>query len=647
MGDSLKLTKDKHHRSSSSLSGVVLDGTRSERKLDIRVSIPEVDDQFAVAEARCDDLQEKIDLVKLLKRKRKQKKRSTTRLIDAPVYVETTPVTNIRTQPKKILMVTEVSQQSERFRRLEIPQNPTRGYLDPATVEQHRMIGQIHGHHRPYTPRQEHTMIKQCVTDQKSAGLPRPRCTRPDGDYRNVRKSTCGQGVQISYDVPLEVACGDDDVADYSDNDIFDHQNDEFNSFDFDKKPIDTQRKQVKSANIAHRRQVLRATKDGTKRGNEKETDYSREAWRKASSPVPRRRQKQNCSIENNAPTPVLEERPVVELFNKAGNQTNPTLDVRLESAPTVKKNRRARELQSYEDQSTGPLGDVISAPTKKTQDYRHPKCKVPKVVKYRSRRYELPTVASQMKQAGMRYYYGNSNHTNIPFVVSKSTAPSHNIGVNIQQVLNGLKIQQPLSGIPLTIAHHMGLGHVPTHGTKSATLQPSLDNREMNAIKLGGRLLRLPSYKYISYNRLLTLYREGDGMVPRFLRAISRPHYFYTSMYNSLTINREDLDGATSKGRSGSQEAKQSLAEYAALYQEYERIEKCIKEGNCEPGLEQRKEELSRELATREEHIRRVVQEYRSSAEFDQSMLRASASTAEDGYRNSTFKLNLGERQQ
>ena len=47
-----------------------------------------------------------------------------------------------------------------------------------------------------------------------------------------------------------------------------------------------------------------------------------------------------------------------------------------------------------------------------------------PRRIKYRSRRYEMPTVASQMKQAGMRNYYGTSNHTNIPFVVSKSTAP-------------------------------------------------------------------------------------------------------------------------------------------------------------------------------------------------------------------------------
>lgn len=75
----------------------------------------------------------------------------------------------------------------------------------------------------------------------------------------------------------------------------------------------------------------------------------------------------------------------------------------------------------------------------------------------------------------------------------------------------------------------------------------------------------------------------------------------------SSLATNRDDYDGATSKGRGGSHEAKQSLAEYASLYREYEHIDKCIKEGNYEPELERRRDDLTRELAAREEHIRRV----------------------------------------
>lgn len=78
-------------------------------------------------------------------------------------------------------------------------------------------------------------------------------------------------------------------------------------------------------------------------------------------------------------------------------------------------------------------------------------------------------------------------------------------------------------------------------------------------------------------------------------------------NILSSLAIHHEDQDGATSKGRGGSQEAKQSLAEYATLYREYEHIEQCIKDGNYDPELERRKEELSKELAAREEHIRRV----------------------------------------
>ncbi|CAH2035536.1 unnamed protein product, partial [Iphiclides podalirius] len=218
-------------------------------------------------------------------------------------------------------------------------------------------------------------------------------------------------------------------------------------------------------------------------------------------------------------------------------------------------------------------------------------------------RNYELPTVASRMKRNAARLYAATTNTTNIPFIVSKSTAPSHNIGVNIQQT-------------------------------------SMLESRDINSIRLGSRLLRLPMYKYMSYSRLLNLFREGDGMVPRFLRAISRPHYFYTSMYNLVT-NLEDVDG-TSKG--GGQAARQSLAEYANLYREYEEIEKSLKTNGYEPNLGRRRDDLQRELALKEEHIRKVVHEYENGAGTVSSTLRASTSVADEGYRQSTYKLNAGD---
>ncbi|XP_022832831.1 uncharacterized protein LOC111360823 isoform X3 [Spodoptera litura] len=638
MGDGLKLSKDKRHRSSSSLSGAVLEGTRSERKLDMKVSIPEIDDQFATAEVRCDDLQEKIDLIKSLKKKRKLKKRSMTKVTDQPMTPENVPFITVRTQPKKTLLITEVSQQAARLRRLEVPPNPTRGYLDPATVEQHRMIGQVRGYNQTFKPQQERFgQIPPPTMDHRLFPKLRQQRSQADGDSMGGQSQPPNEG--------LEVACGQDDAGEeYSNFDVYNRPSNY--PVATTKKPTDL--RQIKQT-ASRRRHVPKETIP-----KEVGTNQVLEAWQTGAQgelPIsrPRRRTTKNQQSTGVDEVTVIdkgEDRPVVELFNKSRNGPMDTRRLAAAApapaplvslAPHDKKTKKVRS--SKYDDDTAQIEDISQEPKKVNHEGSHH----PRRIKYRSRRYELPTVASQMKQAGMRYYYGTSNHTNIPFVVSKSTAPSHNIGVNIQQVLNGLKIQQPLSGIPLTIAHHMGLSHVPAYGAKSTVVEPSLDHREINAIRVGRRLLRLPSYKYMSYNRLLSLYREGDGMVPRFLRAISRPHYFYTSMYN-LATNREDFDGATSKGRGGSQEAKQSLAEYASLYREYEQVDKCIKEGNFEPELERRRDELTRELAAREEHIRRVVQEYRTGGEAD-PILRASASTAEEGYRHSSFKL--GDTQQ
>lgn len=50
-------------------------------------------------------------------------------------------------------------------------------------------------------------------------------------------------------------------------------------------------------------------------------------------------------------------------------------------------------------------------------------------------RNYELPTMASRMKRVP-RSYYNRFNIRNIPFIVGTSITPSHNLGLNIQQVI-------------------------------------------------------------------------------------------------------------------------------------------------------------------------------------------------------------------
>ena len=49
-------------------------------------------------------------------------------------------------------------------------------------------------------------------------------------------------------------------------------------------------------------------------------------------------------------------------------------------------------------------------------------------------RNYEQPTVSSKLKRVS-RSYFSRFNFKNIPFVVGTSISPSHNLGLNIQQV--------------------------------------------------------------------------------------------------------------------------------------------------------------------------------------------------------------------
>lgn len=73
------------------------------------------------------------------------------------------------------------------------------------------------------------------------------------------------------------------------------------------------------------------------------------------------------------------------------------------------------------------------------------------------SRNYELPTIASKLKEVAKCYLQAFNFHM-IPFCPAMSTSPSHNIGINIQQVLNIIKTKQPVCSISPTLAHNIGL---------------------------------------------------------------------------------------------------------------------------------------------------------------------------------------------
>ncbi|XP_013179114.1 PREDICTED: uncharacterized protein LOC106126172 isoform X2 [Papilio xuthus] len=171
---------------------------------------------------------------------------------------------------------------------------------------------------------------------------------------------------------------------------------------------------------------------------------------------------------------------------------------------------------------------------------------KIRKVMKFMvRRRYELPTVSSRSKQRSTKAYEPSTNKAHIPFVTSKSATPSHNVGLNIQQVLHGLKINQPISEIPSTMAHHMGLRHC----TSDAGVKDEVQVKELNMLKLGKITVTLPKYKSMSFDQLLRLYESNNVIVGKFLKTAScrkrRPSLKRINPSKALTFkcHTEDSD--------------------------------------------------------------------------------------------------------
>ncbi|KAJ8919992.1 hypothetical protein NQ315_006522 [Exocentrus adspersus] len=118
------------------------------------------------------------------------------------------------------------------------------------------------------------------------------------------------------------------------------------------------------------------------------------------------------------------------------------------------------------------------------------------------SKNYELPTIASRMKQVA-KSYLNSFTFKAIPFCAAISTSPSHNIGINIQQVMNIIKNRQPIKGISPTLAHNIGLA------------AERLNNRPLSALvssihsKTGYRMTPCPLSKtYFNYPQLQEMAR-------------------------------------------------------------------------------------------------------------------------------------------
>lgn len=131
-----------------------------------------------------------------------------------------------------------------------------------------------------------------------------------------------------------------------------------------------------------------------------------------------------------------------------------------------LKKSRQKEELSVKDQRSefTYVIGDPPDAPrTTLSCVY--------------SKNYELPTVASRMKQVA-KSYLGTLNLKTIPFCAAISTTQSHNIGINIQQVMNIIKNRQPINGISPTLAHNIGLAAEKFHNKPFSALVSTINSR-------------------------------------------------------------------------------------------------------------------------------------------------------------------------
>ncbi|KAJ8959437.1 hypothetical protein NQ318_022129, partial [Aromia moschata] len=131
-------------------------------------------------------------------------------------------------------------------------------------------------------------------------------------------------------------------------------------------------------------------------------------------------------------------------------------------------------KVQTYGNNPMCPRLDLLQAV--KPEGYEPPQAPRTEVSCY-SKNYELPTIASKMKQVA-KSYLNSFNLKAIPFCAAISTTPSHNIGINIQQVMNIIKTKQSVNGISPTLAHNIGLAAERINSRPLSALVSTINSR-------------------------------------------------------------------------------------------------------------------------------------------------------------------------
>lgn len=191
------------------------------------------------------------------------------------------------------------------------------------------------------------------------------------------------------------------------------------------------------------------------------ETDDSAHELRKASS----KDDKQQKSSSETVPSLPIDEASDSYIAKQQPPQTQLQ---QLQLQQLQPQQHKEHALSAYNNAKLSPIDE---------HSYMEPTAPRTECYSMCSKNYELPTIASKMKQVA-KSYLRRFNFHSIPFCAAKSTSPSHNIGINIQQVMSIIKTRQPISGISPTLAHNISLAAEKLQGTPFTAMVSSFGSR-------------------------------------------------------------------------------------------------------------------------------------------------------------------------
>ncbi|KAG7199079.1 hypothetical protein KM043_017977 [Ampulex compressa] len=251
---------------------------------------------------------------------------------------------------------------------------------------------------------------------------------------------------------------------------------------------------------------------------------------------------------------------------------------------------------------------------------------------------YEMPTLASKLKQAN-RSYFSRFSFRSIPFVVGTSVTPSHNLGLNIQQVLSIMKTRQPtMNGTsplsPILIRKvSRGIKPVSTlieqirdhHDKSYADMYHEMENLSGQKESVGMNQAPAPKYNIVMKNNALeknenkVLDRECENSNIVHSKSGQNMQELAGSsicITNNISMKKEDSgDKDVNPHLHNSKGIREVLLnlhdQFEEMNNKYETLQGQI-EMCHDKNLEEQLSHLEKELNTKEEEINAVVSLYK-----------------------------------